>query len=59
MDFKRYFGKIKNKNEKPKQKSETIDETEDNIIDSLENLSNKDRLGFNYTENKKIIFKFY
>ena len=31
----------------------------DNIIDILENLSNKDRLGFNYTENKKIIFKFY
>ena len=34
-------------------------QTEDNIIDILENLSNKDRLGFNYTENKKIIFKFY
>ena len=33
--------------------------TEDNIIDSLENLSNKARLGFNYTENKKIILKFY
>jgi penicillin-binding protein 1A len=33
--------------------------TEGTIIDSLENLSNKDRLGFNYTENKKIIFKFY
>ena len=33
--------------------------TEGNIIDSLENLSKKDRLGFNYTENKKIIFKFY
>jgi len=33
--------------------------TEDDIIDSLENLSNKDRLGFNYTENKKIILKFY
>ena len=32
---------------------------EDNIIDSLENLSNKARLGFNYTENKKIILKFY
>ena len=29
MDFKRYFGKIKNKNEKPKQKPETVDETED------------------------------
>ena len=33
--------------------------TEGNIIDSLENLSNKARLGFNYTENKKIILKFY
>ena len=33
--------------------------TEGNIIDSLENLSNKDRLGSNYTENKKIILKFY
>ena len=33
--------------------------TEDNIIDSLENLSNKARLGFDYTENKKIILKFY
>ena len=33
--------------------------TEDNIIDSLENLSNKAKLGFNYTENKKIILKFY
>ena len=31
MDFKRYFGKIKNKNEKPKQKPETDDETQDNI----------------------------
>ena len=33
--------------------------TEGTIIDSLENLSNKDRLGSNYTENKKIILKFY
>ena len=33
--------------------------TEDNIIDSLENLSDKARLGFNYIENKKIILKFY
>ncbi len=31
MDFKRYFGKIKNKNEKSKQKPETVDETQDNI----------------------------
>ena len=33
--------------------------TEDDIIDSLENLSNKDRLGSSYKENKKIILKFY
>ena len=32
---------------------------EGNIIDSLENLSNKDRLGSSYKENKKIILKFY
>ena len=34
MDFKRYFGKIKNKNEKPKQKPETVDETEDKLLKS-------------------------
>ena len=32
MDFKRYFGKIKNKNEKP----ETVDETQDNIVQEQE-----------------------
>ena len=31
MDFKRYFRKINNKNKKPKQKPETVDETQDNI----------------------------
>jgi len=36
MDFKRYFGKIKNKNEKPKQEPETVDETEDNIAQEQE-----------------------
>jgi len=36
MDFKRYFGKIKNKNEKPKQKPETVDETQDNIAQGQE-----------------------
>ena len=36
MDFKRYFGKIKNKNEKPKQKSEIIDEAQDNIAQEQE-----------------------
>jgi len=36
MDFKRYFGKIKNKNEKSKQKPETVDETQDNIVQKHE-----------------------
>ena len=36
MDFKRYFGKIKNKSEKPKQKPETVDETQDNIAQEQE-----------------------
>jgi len=36
MDFKRYFGKIKNKNEKPMQKPETVDETQDNIVQEQE-----------------------
>jgi len=36
MDFKRYFGKIKNKNEKSKQKPETVDETQDNIAQEQE-----------------------
>jgi len=36
MDFKRYFGKIKNKNEKPIQKPETGDETQDNIVQEKE-----------------------
>jgi len=31
MNFKRYFGKIKNKNEKPKQEPEIVDKTQDNI----------------------------
>ena len=36
MDFKRYFGKIKNKNEKPKHEPETVDETQDNIAQEQE-----------------------
>ena len=36
MNFKRYFGKIKNKNEKPKQKPEIVDETQDNIVQEQE-----------------------
>jgi len=36
MDFKRYFGKIKNKSEKPKQKPETVDEIQDNIAQEQE-----------------------
>ena len=32
---------------------------EDNFIANLENLSNKDKLGFYDSENKKKVFKFY
>ena len=33
--------------------------TKDNIIDNIQNLSNKDKLGFSYIKNKKTILKFY
>ena len=33
MDFKRYFGKIKNKDEKPKQEHKTIQEIEQNAVE--------------------------
>jgi len=33
MDFKRYFGKIKNKNEKPMKKPEIIEEIEQNSVE--------------------------
>jgi len=36
MNFKRYFGKIKNKNEKSKQKHEIERETQDNIVQEQE-----------------------
>ena len=36
MNFKRYFGKIKNKSEKSKQKPETVDEIQDNIVHEQE-----------------------
>jgi hypothetical protein len=36
MDFKRYFGKIKNKSEKSKQKPETIDDGQENIVQEQE-----------------------
>ena len=36
MDIKRYFGKIKNKNEKPKHKPETVDEIQANIAQEQE-----------------------
>jgi len=36
MDFKRYFGKIKNKNENPMQKPEAIDESQDNVAQEQE-----------------------
>jgi molybdopterin converting factor small subunit len=36
MDFKRYFGKIKSKAKKSEQTSETVDETEENVIQESE-----------------------
>ena len=54
MDFKRYFGKIKNKNEKPKQKPETVDETQDNIVQEQES-----EITEQADVNVKKISKFY
>jgi len=58
MDFKRYFGKIKNKNEKPKQKPETVDETEDNITQEQESEITKQvnvnvKKTLNFVDDKK------
>ena len=58
MDFKRYFGKIKNKNEKPKQKSETVDETQDNIVQEQESEITKQvdvnvKKTLNFVDDKK------
>jgi len=36
MDFKRYFGKIKNKVEKPKQEHETVQEIKLNVAEEIE-----------------------
>ena len=58
MNFKRYFGKIKNKNEKPKQKPETVDETEDNIAQEQESEITKQvdvnvKKTLNFVDDKK------
>ena len=58
MDFKRYFGKIKNKNEKPKQKPETVDETQDNIAQEQESEITKQvdvnvKKTLNFVDDKK------
>ena len=36
MDFKRYFGKIKNKNKKSKHESEIVEEIEQNVVEEIE-----------------------
>jgi len=36
MDFKRYFGKIKNKDKKPKHEPEIIEEIEQNVVEEVE-----------------------
>jgi len=58
MDFKRYFGKIKNKNEKPKQKPESVDETQDNIAQEQESEITKQvnvnvKKTLNFVDDKK------
>jgi len=58
MDFKRYFGKIKNKNEKSKQKPETVDETQDNIVQKHESEITKQadvnvKKTLNFVDDKK------
>jgi len=58
MDFKRYFGKIKNKNEKPKQKPETVDEIQDNIVQEQESEITKQidvnvKKTLNFVDDKK------
>jgi len=58
MDFKRYFGKIKNKSEKPKQKPETVDETQDNITQEQESEITKQvdvnvKKTLNFVDDKK------
>jgi len=63
MDFKRYFGKIKNKNEKPKQKPETIDETEDNIAQEQESEITKQvdvnvKKTLNFVDDKKDPYEY-
>jgi len=58
VDFKRYFGKIKNKSEKPKQKPETVDETQDNIAQEQESeITNRVNVNvkktLNFVDDKK------
>jgi len=58
MDFKRYFGKIKNKSEKPKQKPETVDEIQDNIAQEQESEITKQvdvnvKKTLNFVDDKK------
>ena len=36
MDFKRYFGKIKNKDKKPKHESEIVEEIEQSVVEEVE-----------------------
>jgi len=36
MDFKRYFGKIKKKNEKPKHEPEIVEEIEQSVVEEVE-----------------------
>ena len=36
MDFKRYFGKIKNKDKKPKHEPEIVEEIEQSVVEEVD-----------------------
>ena len=52
MNFKRYFEKIKNKDEKPKRESKIVKEIEQNVVRKV-NVSIKKTLNFSETNDSK------
>jgi hypothetical protein len=57
MGFKRYFGKIKNKNQKPEQKPEIVEEIEQNVEEASPEIVKEVDLGIkktlNFVDSKK------
>ena len=49
MDFKRYFGKIKNKNQKPEQKPKIVEEMEQNVEEASPEIVKEVDLGIKKT----------